>query len=200
LQVSIARDDTENLNNKHHTLAIFCDLRKAFDTVDNEILFKKLAKLGVRGTELKWFQSYLNQGQQFVVVNGLPSSLLYILLGVPQGSILGPLLFLIYINDLPSCSKLLSFLFADDTTLLDNDANITTLVAHVNTEFKRVVYYFRAHKLALHPNKTKFVIFSHANFTNTPLVINIDFNTSLDFSKITLCHQLNLLIVHQILL
>ncbi len=117
--------------------------------------------MGVRGIELKWFKNYLSQRQQLVLVNGHSSSLLHILLGVPQGSILGPLLFLIYINDLPTCSKLLSFLFADDTTLLDSDSKITNLLPRVNEEFKKVVY-FRAHKLALHPKKTKFVIFYHA--------------------------------------
>jgi hypothetical protein len=167
---------TDNLNKKHHTLAIFCDLRKAFDTVDHHILLKKLAKLGVRGRELEWFNSYLSQRQQFVVINGHSSSLIHILLGVPQGSILGPLLFLVYINDLPNCSKLLSFLFADDTTLLDSDTDITALTDRVNIEFRKVVYYFRAHKLALHPNKTKFIVFSHSNLNNTPIVINIDFN------------------------
>jgi hypothetical protein len=167
---------TSNLSAKKHTLAIFCDLRKAFETVDHEILLKKLEKVGVRGVELAWFKSYLSDRQQFVIVNGMPSTLLYILLGVPQGSILGPLLFLIYINDLPDCSSLLSFLFADDTTLLDSDHDINLLVSRVNQEFKKVVFYFRAHKLALHPQKTKFIIFSHSNFIVNPPIINIDFN------------------------
>ncbi len=117
---------------------------------------KKLSKLGIRGVELDWFKSYLSERKQFVTVNGSSSSLLEILLGVPQGSILGPLLFLIYINDLPNCSSLLSLLFAD------GDSGLENLIARVNSEFKKVVYYFRAHKLALHPGKTKFMIlFSH---------------------------------------
>jgi hypothetical protein len=110
--------------------------------VDHSILLKKLSKLGVRGIELKWFESYLSDCQQFVLVNGQSSSLLHILLGVPQGSNLGPLLFLIYINDLPNCSSLLSLLFADDTTLSASHSNLDTLLNLVYSEFKKVVFLF----------------------------------------------------------
>ena len=90
-----------------------------------------------------------------VQVNGSNSLLMNVLLGVPQGSILGPLLFLIYINDLPLCSELFALLFADDTTLLLSDSNIENLIKKVTVEFKKVPDYFRSHKLALHPDKTK---------------------------------------------
>jgi hypothetical protein len=150
------------LNKKHHSIAIFCDLRKAFDTVDHEILLKKLKKMGVGGVELEWFRNYLCDRKQFVFIDGNCSPLLSILLGVPQGSILGPLLFLIYINDLPLASELLSSLFADDTMLLKSGPNIEELTTLVNTEFQKVVQYFRANKLALHPNKTQFLLFTHS--------------------------------------
>jgi hypothetical protein len=150
-------------NNKEFALAIFCDLRKAFDTVNHPILFKKLSKLGIQGLELKWFESYLSDRKQSVRNNRVSSNLLCILLGVPQGSILGPLLFLININDLPDCSKLCAYLFADDTTLLAKNANLNKLFSDVNEEFRIVVYYFRAHRLVLHPYKTTFMLFSTAN-------------------------------------
>jgi hypothetical protein len=132
--------------------------------------------LGIQGLELKWFESYLSDRKQFVHNNGVSSNLLCILLGVPQGSILGPLLFLIYINDLPDCSKLCAYLFADDTTLLAKNANLNKLFSDVNEEFRKVVYYFRAHRLVLHPDKTTFMLFSTANADTVNNKIYIDNN------------------------
>ena len=110
-----------------------------------------------------WFQDYLTNRKQFVNINGCNSFLLSVLLGVPQGSILGPLLFLIYINDLPLCSELLALLFADDTTLLLSDPDLDNLIARANHELKKITDFFRAHKLALHPEKTNFLLFTHSS-------------------------------------
>jgi hypothetical protein len=150
------------LNKKEHAIAIFCDLRKAFDCVDHKILLKKLKKIGISGTALSWFTDYLQNRKQFVVINGKTSSLCNIRIGVPQGSILGPLLFLLYINDLPDCSLLLSIMFADDTTTCASGPDINTLVDFVNCEFQKITTYFRAHKMALHPSKTKFILFTNS--------------------------------------
>jgi hypothetical protein len=97
-----------------------------------------------------------------VFVNGKCSPLLTILLGVPQGSILGPLLFLLYINDLPEASTLLTSLFADDTKLLASGPDIEELASLVNSEFQKIVQFFRTHKLALHPSKTQFLLFTNS--------------------------------------
>ena len=153
---------SESLNKKEHAIAIFCDLKKAFDTVDFEILLIKLHNIGVRGTELLWFQDYLCNRKQYVSINGANSYLRKILFGVPQGSILGPLLFLIYINDLSKCSSLYKSLFADDTKLVASGPELVSLVNHVNSEFQKIIYFFRSHKLSIHPAKTKFILFTNS--------------------------------------
>jgi Reverse transcriptase (RNA-dependent DNA polymerase) len=110
--------------------------------------------------------------------------LLSILLGVPQGSILGPILFCIYINDLPNASRLIALLFADDTTLYMSDSNFERLVANVNKELKKVTDFFREHKLSLHPEKTKYMIFSNSNeIRSSKIEIKLDFNNDSDFPK-----------------
>jgi hypothetical protein len=138
---------------------------------------KKLAKIGVCEAALKWFESYLSNRFQFVCIGSSASSLLSIKIGVPQGSILGPLLFLIYINDLPNISKMLNFLFADDTTLLSSHRDINYLIEFVIMEFQKIVHYFRAHKLSIHPAKTKFMLFSNSTIVQAlPCNILINYN------------------------
>jgi hypothetical protein len=150
------------LNSKKHMLIIFCDLKKAFDTCNIDILLKKLKKIGIQGVELKWFESYLTDRWQYVSINNCDSELLRILIGVPQGSILGPLLFLLYINDMPDCCDMDFNLFADDTALSLEDDDLDNLLSRANREFNKVCTYFRIHKLSLHPDKTKYMIVSNA--------------------------------------
>jgi hypothetical protein len=166
---------TKAFNDREHCVAIFCDLRKAFDMVDHSILLTKLYNIGVQGQELKWFENYLAGCNQFVIINGKSSTLRESLLGVPQGSILGPLLFIIYINDLANASNLFSSLFADDTKLLARHSDPVLLNEFVNSEFKKIVTYFRAHRLSLHTSKTKFMVFS-----NSQAVSNFNFEIFID--------------------
>ena len=115
---------------------------------------------GVRGIALNWFTSYLSHRKQYVSVNGHTSEYLNISCGVPQGSVLGPLLFLIYINDLPSVSKYLRFyLFADDTNIYFEAKDLKTLQKIMNRELRHVKKWLEANKLALNIEKTNFVVF-----------------------------------------
>jgi len=158
--------------------------------VDHDILFEKLKDMGITGVELNWFQSYLSNRKQFTTIDNESSDLLQINIGVPQGSILGPLLFLIYINDLPLCSEFITLLFADDTTLILSHDNFDFLVEWANAELEKIAYYFRLNKLALHPSKTKFMIFSNSPTikSSSPAIFlnNNNINENQDNLKIAL--------------
>ena len=119
--------------------------------------------MGVRDKELLWFKNYLSGRWQYTVVGGVCSSLHEILLGVPQGSILGPLLFFIYINDLPMHTSLLSLLFADDATILAKADSLEELFEITNKELYKITCYFRKNLLSIHPEKTNYMIFSTKN-------------------------------------
>jgi len=162
----------EAINKKESTIAIFCDLQKAFDTCDHKIMQKKLSNIGIIGAELEWFSSYLSHRFQFVSLGDVVSTRREVRRGVPQGSVLGPLLFLIYINDLPCASSLFSQLFADDTTLSESGADLNQLAAKMNVEFQKIVEYFRSNKMLLHPDKTKFMIFNPPRHYQIKLQIN----------------------------
>jgi len=119
-----------------------------------------LENKGVRGTELNWFRSYLTGRQQFVSIDSKKSTFAQIKLGVPQGSVLGPLLFIIYIDGLPDVADVPVYLFADDTVILAADDNLQCLETALNREFKKICQFFRTFKLSLNPSKTQYIIFS----------------------------------------
>ena len=147
------------LNEKKFVIGVFLDLRKAFDVVQHEILLNKLNKLGIANTVLKWFTSYLENRQQFVDIGGCHSSNRLIDISVLQGSILGPILFLCFINDLHLCTDLFTLLFADDTSGLDSDKDLNTLINRVNGEIQKIANWFRANRMAVNVGKTKYIIF-----------------------------------------
>ena len=120
-------------------LGTFIDLSEAFDTVDHKILISKLKNIGVRGNNLKWLESYLNNRKQFIAYNNKYTSFETITCSVPQGSIIGPLLFLIYVNDLNQVLNILDpIMFADDTNFFYSHHQIKTLFETVNCELKNI--------------------------------------------------------------
>ena len=127
---------------------IFIDLKNAFDTIDHEIILQKLTKYGVDQDALKWFKSYLTNRLQRCNVNNHLSSATPLNCGVPQGSIIGPLLFLIYINELPNCLSLGSpRMYADDTNVTFAASDMLGLETQINTELKSINLWLRANKL-----------------------------------------------------
>ena len=158
--ISIAESLRNSLDNKEFGCGIFIDLKKAFDTVNHSILLSKLDHYGIRGSVNTWFQSYLSNRTQFVTVNGHNSTSLPITCMVPQGSVLGPLLFLLYINDLPTTSKLLKFnLFADVTNIYISSKNLEYLQKTINNELKLMSEWFKSNRFALNIQKTNVILF-----------------------------------------
>jgi hypothetical protein len=150
---------TNELNKKNYTVGIFLDLKKAFDVAPHNILLKKLEKLGIRGVALRWFTSYLEGRTQRVDIEGELSEIEEITISILQGSILGPILFLCFINDLPNCTELLTLLFADDTASLVSGKELGPLIQKANSELQKIATWFRANKMAVNVSKTKYIIF-----------------------------------------
>ena len=142
-------------NDNKYCIGVFFDLKKAFNVCSHEILLMKLSKMGISGVALNWFRSYLSNRTQIVDINGTHSRERNILISILQSSILGPILFLCYINDLHLVTDLLTLMFADDTCSLKSDTDLNALVNKVNAEVNKMAIWFRANKLAVNKSKTK---------------------------------------------
>ena len=154
----------ESLSKKQISLLLLIDFSKAFDMVEHTILLRKLEHYGIRGLALRWMTSYLQNRSQFVSLSGENSSIKHMQYGEPQGSILGPLLFIIYINDLPNIFNRAKFiLYADDANIIINGANIADIVQQLNALCNILPNWVISNSLALNLKKTKYMLFSRQN-------------------------------------
>ena len=160
-----------NLDDNSYIFSVFLDFKKAFDCINHNILLSKLYHYGVRGVAHDWFRSYLSNRKQYVSIQNCNSECLPISHGVPQGSILGPLLFLVFINDLPQSTQLLKFiLFADDSTLSCKflKSDIDNFHFYINSQLNHVNQWLTANKIAINTNKTKYIVFSNQSSVTLP--------------------------------
>ena len=141
-------------------VGIFLDLKKAFDTVNHTILLRKLYNYGIRGKAYEWMKEYLHERKQFVTFNGTDTNSEFISCGVPQGSILGPLLFLLYINDIASVSKMiLPIIFADDTNIFLSGKDVNDTISIFNHELSKIMNWLNSNHLSINIMKTNYMIF-----------------------------------------
>ena len=160
--LSLTDEILKSFENKEYVVGVFIDLAKAFETVNHSILLGKLRHYGIRGTPLIWFESYLSNRSQFVKYKNSCSSHVNITHSVPQGSLLGPILFNIYINDIiKSFQHLKSILYADDSCLYSSNKNICTLLANINSDLSLIEKWLGANKLTLNINKSHYIIFKN---------------------------------------
>ena len=145
-----------------YSIGVFIDLKKAFDTVDHDVLAKKHYFYGVRGTAHKWIVSYLENRSQFVQYKKCDSEVLKVCCGVPQGFILGPKLFIMFINDIFNASKVFKFiLFADDTNMFYCNNDINERIRKKNAELDKPNVWFSVNRLSLNIAKTNYMIFGN---------------------------------------
>ena len=180
---------SQAIERNEYTVGLFLDLSKAFDTVNHHILLGKLEHYGFRGVALEWFKNYLTNRKQMVNYKSVNSDTLVVSCGVPQGSVLGPLLFLIYVNGISQTSSLLSFLlFADDTNLFFSHKDIKILGKTVNQELCKVANWLACNKFSLNVKKTHFMIFKAKNKK-----MNLELNIKIGNEIIERVHNTNFL-------
>ena len=163
------------LEKEEFVVGVFLDFSKAFDTVNHDILFEKLYHYGIRGPALQWFKSYLHERKQYVTYNDISWSAKTFKCGVPQGSILGPLLFLIYINDLYHvCENSIPILFADDSNLFFSGTDPSAMEQNISIELENISTWLKVNKLSLNIGKTHCMIFDKQKRRSIQLEIQIE--------------------------
>ena len=177
--LSIADKIQTSIDSSSFSCGIFLDLSKAFDTVNHKILLDKLSFYRIRGNVLEWFKSYLSNRKQFVSIGNVNSDVMSITMGVPQSSVMGPLLFLLYLNDLPKCSSVLYFhLFEDDTNLFHSSRSLLDIETTVRSELELVYKWLRCNQLSLNVEKSNYVIF-HAPQKKITYQVNLSLHNCL---------------------
>ena len=187
---------TNSLDDMKAVISVFIDLKKAFDTIDHTILLQKLNHYGIRGIVNQWICSYLTYRKQYVQIKGTKSTLERIICGVPQGSILGPTLFNLYLNDICNVSSILEFtLFADDTNIIYSHDSTTLLCNTLNTELEKLNAWFNLNKLSINLQKTNYTTFSTNNSDSTIQIAingsNIEKVNSTKYLGVYIDHYLN---------
>jgi len=179
----------KSVDGGENTLAVYLDLSKAFDTLPFDKLLYKLQHYGVRGISYNFFSSYLRNRNMYVDFDGCKSNSSSVVCGVPQGSVLGPLLFLIYVNDLYRAVLKSSVIqFADDTTLYKSGKCNKLLFADVNDDLKRLSVWFKSNTLSLNTSKTYYIL-----FRSKRKKFNDEFNLLIDNSIVSRCHSIKFL-------
>ena len=167
----------EAVESNNYMMSIFLDFSRAFDTLSHNILMKKLYHYGFRGKTFDWIENYLTNRKQFVQYNDKVSKLANIVNGVPQGSILGPLLFILYVNDIYHVSNYFNcILYADDTTLLASGANPVDMIRKVNDELQNIGKWITINKLSVNISKCSYMMMSTPQKGRSALLNNVSLN------------------------
>ena len=169
--VDVITHSYDNINSNQFTGLVFLDLTKAFDSVNHDILLLKIEHYGMRGSANQLIISFLSR-KQFVFIKGAKPNLLQHNYGVPQGTIFGPLLYLLYVNDMPQAVNCMPILFANNTCLIFIVPNLASLTTITNKELQNLSIWFHSNKLTVNPSKSNFLIilpklnksFPHTNF------------------------------------